>query len=70
MARVWINERGEEEELLEVSFRSIIDRTEDSTYFDLGSKQIWVPNSCVGHIDEMRGMIEITPEFAEENELI
>ena len=69
MARVWINEQGEEEELLEIPFRSILDRTENEMYFDLGPKQVWIPNQYVGHIDELRGVIEIAPEFAEENEL-
>lgn len=70
MARIWINEHGEEEELLEVPFQCILDRTEDSMYLDLGAKQIWVPNQFVGNIDELRGVVEIAPEFAQEQELV
>lgn len=70
MARVWINEQGKEEEALEVPFQSILDRTENETYFDLGSKQVWIPNQCVGNIDEMRGVVEVAPEFAEASGLL
>ncbi len=69
MTRTWVNDDGQDEELVETPFRSILDRTENDTFFDLGDKQLWIPNRHLGNIDEMRGFIEVSEEFAEENGL-
>lgn len=71
MARVWVNSDEDEEGPVEVPFQSIVDRTEDTMCFALETnKHIWILNEFIGKIDEMRGVVEVEREFAEENKLI
>jgi hypothetical protein len=71
MIQDWESDLEGKSSAVEVSFVAIVDRVENSTCLQIGSgRQVWVPNQYMGKIDELRGVVYIDGEFAEENELI
>jgi len=62
MAKKWVNDDESEPAMVDINFDSIIDRKELSTCYDVGDKEVWLPNSEVRNVDEIQGTLEI-PEW-------
>jgi hypothetical protein len=59
-----------EEDLAEVPYEAILDRSEDETYYDFGSQKLWVPNSEIQRVDEFEQTIKIPETYAKEHNLL
>jgi len=63
----WVNDtEGEMDEMAEVQYAGIADRTERDTCYWIGGEEVWIPNDRIHSVDEMRGTLLMSRDYAVE----